>query len=73
MGKPTNCGDALKKALSLDPKNNQATSRMAKLNLIIKEYKNIDGIIRKALDVDPVNPPGIFHQKPLYCWRQVTQ
>ena len=60
MGKPDNCNEALLKALSLEPRNNPAILRIAKLSLISKDYKGAFDYIKKALEVQPVNPQAYF-------------
>jgi tetratricopeptide (TPR) repeat protein len=60
MGKPQNCGDALKQANTIDPKNNEALIKLAKLNLILKEYKTCFDYVNKAIELEPSNPQAYF-------------
>jgi tetratricopeptide (TPR) repeat protein len=60
MGKPDNCNEALLKAISIEPANNPALVRLAKLSLIIKDYKATFDYVQKALAVEPHNPQAYF-------------
>lgn len=60
MGNPENAGEALTNALKIDPSDNVALLRIAKLNLIIREYKTAMEYVKKSLEAEPVNNPGAF-------------
>jgi len=50
----------LLKAISIDPRSNPALIRLSKLSLIIKDYNATFDYIKKALQVQPVNPQAYF-------------
>jgi tetratricopeptide (TPR) repeat protein len=56
MGKPGNCGEALQKALTLDPNHKEALIKEAKLSLIIKDYPQTFGYLKRALELQKINP-----------------
>ena len=52
MGKPEDSKDALNKAISNNPKDTDALLKLAKLYLIIKDYKNCYLTVRQLLAID---------------------
>jgi tetratricopeptide (TPR) repeat protein len=59
-GRPDKADDVLKKARSLDPKNNTILLRSAKLSLVVKDYKSTFGYVKQCLDIDPLNPEAYY-------------
>jgi tetratricopeptide (TPR) repeat protein len=59
-GKPDNSRDALLKALELNPSDKAALLKIAKLELIVKDYPKTFEYINKALAVDKINPQAYF-------------
>jgi tetratricopeptide (TPR) repeat protein len=60
MGKPQESQDALVHALTLSPNDNSTLIRLAKLNLILKDYPRTFEFIKKALETDAMNPQAYF-------------
>ncbi|MFZ4520671.1 MAG: tetratricopeptide repeat protein [Bacteroidales bacterium] len=60
MGKPDESKDALNKAISKNPKDVDATLKLAKLYLIIKDYKNCYLTVKQLLAIDNSNAAGYF-------------
>ena len=60
LGKPKESQDALVHALTVSPGNNATLIKLAKLNLILKDYPRTFEFVKKAIDADPVNPQAYF-------------
>ncbi|MEI7662302.1 MAG: tetratricopeptide repeat protein [Bacteroidota bacterium] len=52
MGKPDGSRDALKKAVGINPNDKEALLKLAKLYLIVKDYKNCYAIVQQLLKLD---------------------
>ncbi|MEI6684085.1 MAG: tetratricopeptide repeat protein [Bacteroidota bacterium] len=60
MGKPDGSRDALRKAVELNPTDKEALLKLAKLYLIVKDYKNCYTIVKQLLDIDNGNASAYF-------------
>ena len=60
MGKPQDSKDALDKAISKNPGDVDALLKLAKLYLIIKDYKNCYLTVKQLLAIDNGNAPAYF-------------
>ena len=60
MGKPEESRDALIKAISKKPRDADAVLKLAKLYLIIKDYKNCYATVRQLLAIDNGNAGGYY-------------
>lgn len=60
MGKPDESRDALKKAISKNPGDVDALLKLAKLYLIIKDYKNCYATVKQLLMIDNGNSAAYF-------------
>lgn len=60
QGKPDESKTVLEKALSLDPGSNKTLLKLAKLNLIMKEYGVCFDYVNKALATEKTNPEAYF-------------
>jgi tetratricopeptide (TPR) repeat protein len=60
MGKPEESRDALKKAISKNPRDVEAFLKLAKLYLIIKDYKNCYAAVNQLLAIDNSNASAYF-------------
>lgn len=60
MGKPDGSRDALRKAVEINPTDKEAMLKLAKLYLIVKDYKNCYAIVKQLLDIDNANAAAYF-------------
>ncbi|HTX89543.1 MAG TPA: tetratricopeptide repeat protein, partial [Bacteroidales bacterium] len=60
MGQPDPAGGALKKALELDPSNNDALLKSARLCLIQRDYQGTNGFVQQAIRNRPNNPVAYY-------------
>ncbi|MCX6266678.1 MAG: tetratricopeptide repeat protein [Bacteroidetes bacterium] len=60
MGKPDESRDALNKAISKNPKDVDALLKLAKLFLIVKDYKNCYATVNQLLTIDNGNASAFF-------------
>jgi tetratricopeptide (TPR) repeat protein len=60
MGKPDDSRDALNKAIVKNPKDSDALLKLAKLYLIVKDYKNCYATVKQLLAVDNGNAPAYY-------------
>jgi tetratricopeptide (TPR) repeat protein len=60
MGKPEESKDALVKAISKNPGDADAVLKLAKLYLIIKDYKNCYATVKQLLTIDNGNAAGYY-------------
>jgi tetratricopeptide (TPR) repeat protein len=60
MGKPEESRDALVKAISKNPNDTEALSKLAKLYLIIKDYKNCYITVKQLLVIDNANASAYY-------------
>jgi len=60
MGKPEESRDALKKAIAENPRDVDAFQKLAKLYLIIKDYKNCYLTVKQLLELDHGNSSGYY-------------
>jgi len=59
-GQPQACGEALDKAYSIDPANNAVLLKLAKFNLVMKEYQKVFEYVKQALAAKKINPEAYF-------------
>jgi tetratricopeptide (TPR) repeat protein len=60
LGQPGECSNSLMKVLELDPGNNRAVLKLAKLNLIQRDYRGSFERVRQALEKEPLNPEAFY-------------
>jgi tetratricopeptide (TPR) repeat protein len=60
MGQPQECSEALKKALALEPQNNDALLKSARLCLIQRDYKGTNDFVRQAVQYEQNNPQAYY-------------
>jgi len=60
MGKPEDSKDALAKAIIKNPKDTDAFLKLAKLYLIVKDYKNCYATVKRLLEIDNGNAAAYF-------------
>ena len=60
QGQTNNCNESLIKAMTVDPKNLEAVVKMAKLCLIMKDYPRTFDYVKRAIELNPVNPQAYF-------------
>jgi tetratricopeptide (TPR) repeat protein len=60
MGQPQNSRDALTKAIEINPQEKEALLKLAKLYLIVKDYKNCYVTVKQLLDIDNGNSGAYF-------------
>lgn len=59
-GQPESCGDALNKAYLIDAQNNDVLIKLARLNLVTKEYQKTFEYVKQALTLKKTNPQAYF-------------
>ena len=60
MGKPDGSRDALTRAVEINPADKDALLKLAKLYLIVKDYKNCYTIVKQLLAIDNGNASAYF-------------
>ena len=60
MGKPDGSRDALNKAININPNDKEAMLKLAKLYLIVKDYKNCYVTVKQLLVIDNGNASAYF-------------
>ena len=60
MGQPQNSRDALIKAIGINPQEKEALLKLAKLYLIVKDYKNCYVTVKQLLDIDNGNSGAYY-------------
>ena len=60
MGKPDGSRDALTKAISINPGDKEALLKLAKIYLIVKDYKNCYAITKQLIAIDNANAAAYF-------------